>query len=451
MRYDVFISHAGEDKADFVRPLAEALRDHRLEVWFDEFSLKVGDGLRQSLDRGLAESAYGIVVLSPSFFSKRWPVWELDGLVQLHNSGRGNRVLPIWHGVEHGDVQAFSPSLANIVAISSSRGLESVVAGLLQVLRPAGSTLVIARDVLVEIGYSKPPVVTDDWWLDVVEASVSNPVEGTFQEGSGWGRWGFPLPPASSEPSERGYRLGWAAAQSLWQEAAESRPITQITPPEQVLAFIEEHPGLRERCEDNLSYLLVYAPQLAIAGFGGPFEDSFEAMLSSSSEYRNEEYGSIRNIERFPTSAAGVACLFIQGPLMGPEARFYETFDYLAWFLSNASNWLPDGLRAALTEGMGTWVTWPWHRRELNRLLPDGFEPIAETGALFDALYADEVTVNLLSGSARIDLEHRLAFSVKLLGINDKPAALIERFESSGIIQAWVAQQARRAEPGKGQ
>lgn len=70
MLYDVFISHAGEDKADFVSPLAELLRGHRVEVWFDEFTLTVGMSLRQSIDSELAKSRFGIVVLSPGFFGK---------------------------------------------------------------------------------------------------------------------------------------------------------------------------------------------------------------------------------------------------------------------------------------------------------------------------------------------------------------------------------------------
>ena len=81
MLYDVFICHASEDKDDFVRPLAEALRARHIEVWYDEFSLRVGDGLRQAIDRGLVNSQFGIVVLSPAFFRKRWTQRELNGLV----------------------------------------------------------------------------------------------------------------------------------------------------------------------------------------------------------------------------------------------------------------------------------------------------------------------------------------------------------------------------------
>ena len=48
--YDLFISHASEDKDDFVRPLAETLQGLGLKVWYDEFSMKVGDSLRRKID-----------------------------------------------------------------------------------------------------------------------------------------------------------------------------------------------------------------------------------------------------------------------------------------------------------------------------------------------------------------------------------------------------------------
>ena len=66
--YDAFISHASEDKQEFVRPLAETLTELGLKIWYDEFELKVGDSLRGSIDRGLVNSKYGIVVLSKNFF-----------------------------------------------------------------------------------------------------------------------------------------------------------------------------------------------------------------------------------------------------------------------------------------------------------------------------------------------------------------------------------------------
>ena len=60
--WDVFISHTWEDKESLAQPLAEALTEVGLKVWYDEYSLTLGDSLRRSIDRGLAESKYGIVI-----------------------------------------------------------------------------------------------------------------------------------------------------------------------------------------------------------------------------------------------------------------------------------------------------------------------------------------------------------------------------------------------------
>lgn len=117
--HDAFISHASEDKPDLVRPLAEALTTRGLQIWYDEFQLTVGDSLRRSIDRGLAGSRFGIVVLSPDFFAKNWPQYELDGLVAKENEGR-KVVLPLWHRVSKNDVLKYSPTLADRVALSTA-------------------------------------------------------------------------------------------------------------------------------------------------------------------------------------------------------------------------------------------------------------------------------------------------------------------------------------------
>jgi hypothetical protein len=80
MKWDLFISHAHEDKETFVAELAQDLRSSGYSVWYDDFCLKPGDSLRRSIDRGLAESKAGLVVLSRHFFTKEWPQMELDAL-----------------------------------------------------------------------------------------------------------------------------------------------------------------------------------------------------------------------------------------------------------------------------------------------------------------------------------------------------------------------------------
>ena len=134
MDWDVFISHAWEDKENIARPLAEALRGAGLRVWYDEFTLTLGDSLRRSIDRGLARSRYGVVILSPHFFAKEWPQRELDGLVAREVSS-GKTILPVWHNVTRKDVSRFSPTLADKLAVSTTEGLDTVVEKILRVFR----------------------------------------------------------------------------------------------------------------------------------------------------------------------------------------------------------------------------------------------------------------------------------------------------------------------------
>ena len=134
VKYDVFVSHASEDKEDFVKPLVVALQAAGYKVWYDEFTLKVGDSLRRSIDAGLANSRYGLVVFSRAFFEKNWTQYELDGLVDREMNGH-KVILPIWHLVTKDQVQAYSPSLADKKAINTSLStLDEVVAQLAEVL-----------------------------------------------------------------------------------------------------------------------------------------------------------------------------------------------------------------------------------------------------------------------------------------------------------------------------
>ena len=123
-QYDVFIAHASEDKS-FVTPLANSLKGRGLEVWYDDFMLKIGDSLRREIDKGLTQSRYGVVVLSHNFFNKHYPQKELDGLAAREEIGR-KVILPIWHNINKEEILSYSPTLADIVAVKSDLGLKAV-------------------------------------------------------------------------------------------------------------------------------------------------------------------------------------------------------------------------------------------------------------------------------------------------------------------------------------
>lgn len=135
-KWDLFISHASEDKASVARPLAAILSKQGLRVWFDELSLTLGDSLRRKIDQGLAESRFGLVVLSKAFFSKEWPKRELDGLV-AREIGEFKVILPVWHGVTHADVCQFSPTLADKLAANTGDGLKTIGARIANAIKQA--------------------------------------------------------------------------------------------------------------------------------------------------------------------------------------------------------------------------------------------------------------------------------------------------------------------------
>lgn len=135
-KYDCFISHASEDKEVFVDPLAMELHRLGMRVWFDRFSIKVGDSLSRRIDEGLAGARYGVLVISHAFLRKPWPEYELRGLV-AREIGTEKVILPIWYGISRDDVLEFSPPLADKMAIvSADNNVISVARQLMEVIRP---------------------------------------------------------------------------------------------------------------------------------------------------------------------------------------------------------------------------------------------------------------------------------------------------------------------------
>ena len=113
--YDVFISHATEDKEAVAMPLANKLLRLGISVWYDEHQLRIGYSLTKAIDFGLSHSKFGALVVSPHFFAKEWPQLELAGLQAVNAS-----LLPIWHEITKEEVGIHSPMLAGLFALRTS-------------------------------------------------------------------------------------------------------------------------------------------------------------------------------------------------------------------------------------------------------------------------------------------------------------------------------------------
>lgn len=119
--YDVFVSHAWEDKVDFVEAFVRALKDREIKVWYDKSKIKWGDSMRARIDDGLRKSKFGVAILSPNYIAegKYWTKAELDGLFQME-SINGKTLLPIWHNLTKKQVMDYSPILASKLAMTTA-------------------------------------------------------------------------------------------------------------------------------------------------------------------------------------------------------------------------------------------------------------------------------------------------------------------------------------------
>lgn len=255
--------------------------------------------------------------------------------------------------------------------------------------------------------------------------------------------------------------------QHLWQEEANARAISQITPPDEVVDFILKQPGLREVSEFMPDVLVEFVPQLAIPGFAGPLEPAiqtaYEASIRKCAARRSatSTFGSglTTNSQspacsekfalRHPTfgdyRSSSVACSFVQGDGFigpGPNVKAYDHIDYLVWLLSCDSDWLPRGVHEYLLRGMKEWAVWPWTpgSRESN----------------YEGEAAGEFTIWLTSSEKRrrvkpstiamTDLRDRIIHTRQLLHLSEDPEELIERFLSEAVIDTWFdVQRERRA------
>lgn len=126
VEYDVFISYASEDREAVAKPLVAALEAVGAKVWFDVASIGWGKSLSASIDRGLARSRYGIVILSPNFFKKKWTQLELNALVQRQVDEHRTVILPLYYNLTNEELRRHSLPLADTLAWEWSLGPEAL-------------------------------------------------------------------------------------------------------------------------------------------------------------------------------------------------------------------------------------------------------------------------------------------------------------------------------------
>ncbi len=347
--YDIFISHASEDKSAFVDLLAKKLATANVSVWYDTYSLRLGDSLTESIQNGLKNSRYAIVVLSHNFFAKKWPVQELNALLHLKGTANQTIIIPIWYKIGIEEVLNYSPFVADIVAIDHKLGMRYIVKKIVDHIQPQLTSIQHADNHLKLLGYS-PPKITDEWWLNMVEYDGSDPnMEG----------WAFPGEQISSSdtPESRGMVITNKVLKMLWQEKVTEEKISQLTPPERFYELCFETPGIVTFLTNHLDQLIGYAPQLTIKGLGGPFEQVIESAYQSNAK-NFQSNDSTTCDERFALRDPNfgfhppgkITRRFIRGK-GDIYASKCEDFDYLIGLLSDDISWMPIEVKEYLLKG----------------------------------------------------------------------------------------------------
>lgn len=156
-KYDIFISHASEDKEKFIRPLAEKLTLIGYSVWYDEFELELGSSLSDSIQKGIKESLFGLIVLSENFFNKEWTKLELNAFLSKEILFKEKILLPVWLGVDYEQVFNFNPFLADrLAAVVNNYDVDLAVEKIKQKINLNKVTKEFIKDKVDSIIYSDP-------------------------------------------------------------------------------------------------------------------------------------------------------------------------------------------------------------------------------------------------------------------------------------------------------
>jgi len=163
----IFISHATEDKEAVARPIAQALTKLGYSVWYDEYSLKLGDSLRRGLEKGLRNCTFGIVILSKSFFAKEWPQKELDALTTREAAEGGKIILPVWHDISAKEIAKFAPMLADKIGAPTHGGIPNVIKAICEVVgTPENPTVIRNKSQSLIFSFEIQSV---DFWKDAIQ------------------------------------------------------------------------------------------------------------------------------------------------------------------------------------------------------------------------------------------------------------------------------------------
>lgn len=115
---DIFLCHAWDDRQGAAKELHDLLESNGVRVWFSEKDVGLGVPLLRAIDKGLANSKVGIVLVTPALL-RRLPN---EGIADKELSAllAGDRLIPVVHGTTYEALRDVSPLLASRSGLSTT-------------------------------------------------------------------------------------------------------------------------------------------------------------------------------------------------------------------------------------------------------------------------------------------------------------------------------------------
>lgn len=123
---DVFLCHAWDDRQGAARELHDLLEAAGVKVWFSEKDLGLGVPMMRAIDKGLANSKVGLVLVTPALLARLPKESVADK--ELSTLLAGNRLVPIVHQTTYEALREVSPMLASRTGLDTAEDSMSEVA-----------------------------------------------------------------------------------------------------------------------------------------------------------------------------------------------------------------------------------------------------------------------------------------------------------------------------------
>jgi TIR domain len=123
---DVFLCHAWDDRQGAAKQLHDLLEAAGVKVWFSEKDLGLGVPMMRAIDKGLAASRIGLVLVTPALLARLPKESVADK--ELSALLAGNRLVPIVHNTTYEALRNVSPLLASRSGLDSAEDSMAAIA-----------------------------------------------------------------------------------------------------------------------------------------------------------------------------------------------------------------------------------------------------------------------------------------------------------------------------------